>query len=199
MTHPWVRRIGIASVALVAVVAAVVSYSHMHDVAEHAGEGWRAWIEPLSVDGLLVGASLVVSIRPKAWLAWVAVAVGILVSLAANLAAAQPDLVSRLVAAWPAVALALSYETLLTLVRHGRGKTPESAVDRLSVPSQADEYSVLLAQARQAVHQARAEGRRFGRPRLMRELGVSEGTARRLLTTINKESTLHVVHGIARR
>jgi hypothetical protein len=39
------------------------------------------------------------------------------VSLAANLAAAQPELVSRLVAAWPAVALALSYETLLTLVR----------------------------------------------------------------------------------
>jgi hypothetical protein len=119
------RFVGIVSVAVVAVVAAVVSYAHMQAVAEKAGEGWRSWLEPLSVDGLLVGASLVLYVRRSARFAWLAVAVGILVSLAANLAAAHPTLVSRLVSAWPAIALALSYETLLTLVR----QTPADSVD----------------------------------------------------------------------
>lgn len=75
------RGIAILSVGLVVAVAAIVSYSHMEDVAARAGEGWRAWIEPLSVDGLLVGASQVVARRPRAWLEWLAVLVGLLVSL----------------------------------------------------------------------------------------------------------------------
>lgn len=116
----WVRTTGAASVALVALVAAIVSYSHMYVLASRAGEGWRAWLEPLSVDGLLVGSSLVLYVRQRSsWLTWASVFLGILVSLAANLAAAAPELVSRLVAAWPAVALALSYEVLLSIVRQG--------------------------------------------------------------------------------
>ncbi|HEX3781925.1 MAG TPA: DUF2637 domain-containing protein [Pseudonocardiaceae bacterium] len=112
-----VRLTGIISVALVATVAAIVSYTHMQIVAEQAGQGWRSWLLPLSVDGLLVGASLVLYVRRNNIRAWIAVIAGILVSLAANLAAAEPTLISRLVSAWPAIALALSYETLLTLVR----------------------------------------------------------------------------------
>lgn len=122
----WVQVTGAASVALVAAVAAVVSYSHMHELAEWAGEGWRAWLEPLSVDGLLVGSSLVLYARRRSsWLTWIGLSVGLLVSLAANLAAARPELVSRLVAAWPAVALALSYEVLLTLVRKELDRSTE--------------------------------------------------------------------------
>lgn len=121
-----VRLMGTISVGIVAVVAAVVSYAHMQAVAFHAGEGWRSWLEPLSVDGLLIGASLVLYVRRTARLAWLAVAVGLLVSLAANLAAAHPTLTSRLVSAWPAIALALSYETLLTLVRKA---TPDTESD----------------------------------------------------------------------
>lgn len=111
------RIVGMLSVAVVAVVAAVVSYAHMQAVAEKAGEGWRSWLEPLSVDGLLVGASLVLYVHRSSRFAWLAVTIGLLVSLAANLAAAHPSITSRLVSAWPAIALALSYETLLTLVR----------------------------------------------------------------------------------
>lgn len=117
----WVRTAGAASVALVALVAAIVSYSHMHEVAARADEGWRAWLVPLSVDGLLVGSSLILySRRRSSWLTWASLAVGLLVSLAANLAAASPGLVPHIVAAWPAVALGLSYETLLTLVRQSQ-------------------------------------------------------------------------------
>jgi hypothetical protein len=122
------------SVGLVAAVAAVVSYTHMHTLAVRAGEDWRAWIEPLSVDGLLIGASLVLYARRRAGvLAWSSVVIGILVSLAANLAAARPDLLSRLVAAWPALALALSYEVLLTLVR-GRLDENEKGTQIVSTP-----------------------------------------------------------------
>ena len=114
----WVRGVGAGAVGVVAAVAAVVSYVHMHDLAEQAGEGWRAWLEPFSVDGLLVGSSLVLLTRRHAgWLAWLSLAIGLSVSLAANLASAQPGLVPHLVAAWPALALALSYETLLSLLR----------------------------------------------------------------------------------
>jgi hypothetical protein len=124
-----VRTVGMISVAVVAIVAAVVSYAHMQDVAEMAGEGWRSWLEPLSVDGLLVGASLVLYVRRTSRFAWLAVTVGILVSLAANLAAAHPSLISRLVSAWPAIALALSYETLLTLVRPTSIHPPSAPIE----------------------------------------------------------------------
>lgn len=200
MTGPWVRRLGVASVAVVALVAAIVSYSHMHDVAERAGEGWRAWIEPLSVDGLLVGASLVVTTRWHARLAWLAVAVGILVSLAANLAAAEPNLVSRLVAAWPAVAL--SYETLLSLAHtstHQVVEQPSPAEhqepgndEQLSPVNDqesggTDDFARLLPQARQKLHQARQDGRQLGRHILARELATSHHMARRLIEDIRRE------------
>jgi hypothetical protein len=143
-----VRSLGVISVAIVAIVAAVVSYAHMQAVAEHAGEGWRSWLEPFSVDGLLIGASLVVYVRRRSPLAWLAVAVGLLVSLAANLAAAEPILISRLVSAWPAIALALSYETLLTIVRHAPAEFPtESEQDTHEPESTQDQVQEELTDA----------------------------------------------------
>lgn len=203
------RVVGMLSVAVVAIVAAVVSYAHMQTVADKAGEGWRSWLEPLSVDGLLVGASLVLYVRRSSRFAWLAVSMGILVSLAANLAAAHPTLISRLVSAWPAVALALSYETLLTLVR----RTPDDdQQDQLVTPPQppvvaatatiddrpvvppvpalpaSPESGDLLEQARQLVEQARKDGAPLGRTRLARQLGITEGDARRLLSQLNQDT-----------
>jgi len=54
---PVVRVVTVTAVLLVAVVAAVVSYAHMREVAARAGEGWRSLLLPLSVDGLVVAAS----------------------------------------------------------------------------------------------------------------------------------------------
>lgn len=118
----WIKRTCVVAVAAVAAVAAVVSFDHMRALASDAGEGWKAWILPISVDGMLVSASLVMLTRKRAGqpvgaLAWIGLVLGLLVSLAANVAAAEPTLIGRLVAAWPPVALGLSYELLLTLVR----------------------------------------------------------------------------------
>jgi hypothetical protein len=114
----WVRRITTASVLAVAVVAAAASYEHMRALASLAGEGWRSWLLPISVDGLAVAASMTMLVRrradrPAGVLPWVALLLGLGASLAANVAAAEPTVVGRLVAAWPPVGLLLSYELLM--------------------------------------------------------------------------------------
>ncbi|MGH3777973.1 MAG: DUF2637 domain-containing protein [Pseudonocardiaceae bacterium] len=115
---PAVRVITVLAVVLVAVIAAVVSYSHMQQLAERAGEAWRSWLIPLSIDGLVVAASMVLLTRrrnglPGGALAWTALGGGVLASLAANMADARPEVTAVLVAGWPAVAFAVAFELLL--------------------------------------------------------------------------------------
>jgi len=112
------RATTVAAVLVVAAVAAVVSYAHMQEVAERAGEQWRAWLLPLSVDGLVVAGSMVLLTRrsaglPGGRLAWCALLGGVAASLAANIAAADDNVTARLVASWPAVAFAVAFELLL--------------------------------------------------------------------------------------
>jgi len=120
-----VQRVTAAAVALVAVVAAAASYSHMHALALEAGEGSMARALPLSVDGLVVAATMTLLSARRAGrqagvLPWLALLLGLGASLAANVAAAEPTVVGRLVAAWPPVALALSFELLLRQTRGER-------------------------------------------------------------------------------
>jgi hypothetical protein len=112
-----VRLVTIAAVLVVACTAAVISYAHMRHLAIEAGEGWRADILPLSVDGMMVVASMTALARRRAGkgaaLAWVALLMGVVASMAANIASAQPTLQGRLMAAWPPLALVVAFELLL--------------------------------------------------------------------------------------
>lgn len=133
---PAVRRITTTAVVTVALVAASASYDHQRLLAEMAGEGWRAWLLPLSVDGLVVAASMSMLVRRRTRrragpLAWTALVLGVAVSVTANVAAAEPTLVGRLVAAWPPVALLLAFEICLSIGgphppdrRHGPEDSP---------------------------------------------------------------------------
>jgi len=48
----WIRWTTIGCVALLALIAATVSYLHMHALVElHGQPGWVAALTPLSVDG----------------------------------------------------------------------------------------------------------------------------------------------------
>jgi hypothetical protein len=124
---PAVRRITTVAVLAVALVAGVASYDHQRVLAELAGEGWRAYLLPLSVDGLIVAASMSMLVRrragePAGALAWCALLLGLAASLAANVVAADPELVdpvlvSRVVAAWPPIALGLSFELSIGQLR----------------------------------------------------------------------------------
>ena len=136
----WVQRVTTAAVLSVALVAAIASYEHMRALADLAGEGWRSWLLPISVDGLAVAASMTMLVRrraglPAGALAWVALLLGLGASLAANVAAAEATVQGRLVAAWPPVGLLLSYELLMQQIkaRGGPGVQPSAPV--LSNPS----------------------------------------------------------------
>ncbi|MET9067266.1 DUF2637 domain-containing protein [Streptosporangium sandarakinum] len=118
-------------VVLLAAVAAVVSYRHAFEVVVANGEsGLTAYLVPLTIDGAIFASSMVLldAARrrlPVPALARWTLALGILATLAANVAhgwAHGP--VGAIVAAWPAVALVLSYELLMGMIR--RGAVPAS-------------------------------------------------------------------------
>jgi hypothetical protein len=111
------QRLDTLIVALVGLVAAAASYQHQRTLATLAGEGWLAWALPISVDGMMLatGRSILRRRRagiPAPFLSWFGFALGLVASVAANVAAAEPTLVGRLIAAWPPVALFIAYETL---------------------------------------------------------------------------------------
>ncbi|WP_369147109.1 DUF2637 domain-containing protein [Streptomyces sp. R44] len=94
-----------------AVIAAALSFAHIHDVAETAGQtGWKAWAYPVSVDVLLAVAWKMMRTRGGV-AAWFWFLVAMAASLGANVAtsgvmnmANPPGWVRVVVAGWPAVA-----------------------------------------------------------------------------------------------
>ncbi|MBT2412700.1 DUF2637 domain-containing protein [Streptomyces sp. ISL-12] len=98
-----------------AVIAAALSFAHIHDIAEAAGQtGWKAWAYPVSVDVLLVMAWKRLreaeegepTSAPRLWF-WLSLAA----SMSANVATAgvidlehPPAMLRVLVAAWPVLA-----------------------------------------------------------------------------------------------
>jgi Protein of unknown function (DUF2637) len=95
----------VAAVVVVTVVCAVVSYSHIRDLATTAGMGGLAGWLPLGIDGLVVAASCSLIVdrqlgRPGHALAWAGVALGLAGSLAANVLAVDPTLVSLRAVRW---------------------------------------------------------------------------------------------------
>lgn len=108
-----------AAVLMLARIAAVVSYSHMYELALRHGESsWRAALFPLSVDGMIVGASMTLLSdarqgRRGGLLPWTLLILGSFASLAANVAVADPTARSRIVHAWPSAALIGAYELLI--------------------------------------------------------------------------------------
>jgi hypothetical protein len=59
------RRMTTLAVVAVVIVAAVTSYDHQRALAETAGEGWRSLLVPVSVDGLVIAASMVMLTRRR--------------------------------------------------------------------------------------------------------------------------------------
>lgn len=128
-----------ATVAVVAVDAAIVSYSHIYALATgQPGNGTETGVQPrllpLSIDGVIAEASLVLlyaarhKLRaPK--LAWFMLSLGITATVAANVAHGLPSamlsptmhvVISALLSAWPAGAFIGSVEMAMQLVRATR-------------------------------------------------------------------------------
>ncbi|TMR08420.1 DUF2637 domain-containing protein [Nonomuraea turkmeniaca] len=118
-----IQRTTIAGVTLLAVIAAVVSFRHMHELClRHGEDHLAAVLIPLAVDGTIVVASMSILLANRygsrgGMLAWTLLVVGSLAGLGANIAVAEPSLIGRIIAAWPSAALIGSYELLMSQVR----------------------------------------------------------------------------------
>ncbi|WP_419997788.1 DUF2637 domain-containing protein [Streptomyces boninensis] len=132
----------IDAVLVQAVIAGALSFAHLHDIAEAAGQhGWKAWAYPVSVDLLLVAAwrrlrTLRETGDPTAG-AWLWFTVALTASLGANVATAGlldldqvPAWLRILVAGWPALAFLGG-----TLLAHApAGHEPEETAAPLPAP-----------------------------------------------------------------
>ncbi|WP_433177407.1 DUF2637 domain-containing protein [Actinoallomurus sp. CA-150999] len=118
-----IRRTTTVSVVFLALIAAVVSFGHMHELALRHGEtSLNATLIPLSVDGMVVASSMSVLLAGRAgvsvpWLPWTLLIVGSLASLAANVEVAEPTVAGRVIAAWPSFAFVGAYHLLQDQLR----------------------------------------------------------------------------------
>jgi len=177
VTGRAVRWSTIAAVAAVAVVAGWVSYEHALAVVRAHGEGGAvAQVYPVTVDGLIYSASMVLldaarrDARAPGLARWL-LAAGIGATLAANVAAGlRFGPVGAVVAAWPALALVGSYELLMLIIRSGtrgdvsdlpvgktppRGENPTAESD--STNATVDAFDPVTVRAQLNGHAARAE------------------------------------------
>ena len=100
------------AVLVQAVIAAALSFAHLHDVASAAGQdGWKAWAYPISVDLLLVAAWRRLRSGDAKAAGWCWFVIALTASLGANVATAGlldmnavPAWLRILVAGWPAIA-----------------------------------------------------------------------------------------------
>ncbi|MEU5385818.1 DUF2637 domain-containing protein [Kitasatospora cineracea] len=125
------------AVLVQAAIAGALSFAHLHDLAQAAGQhGWKAWAYPVSVDLLLVAAwhrmRVLRAAGTPAPAAWTWFAIALAASLGANVATAGlldldhvPAWLRILVAGWPALAFFGG-----TLLAHSLVDTARSTADQ---------------------------------------------------------------------
>jgi hypothetical protein len=125
-----IRRTTTASVALVGAIAAGVSFRHIHELALRHGESHvTSLLLPLSVDGMVLAASMSLLLDSRRGtrggaLPWLLLCIGSLASVAANVAAAEPTMIGRIIAGWPGLALVGSLEMLMRQIRLASASVP---------------------------------------------------------------------------
>ena len=136
-----------AAAALVATVAGAASWSHIASVAAGAGE--RPWVAaslPAAIDGLIVvGVAALLEDkragRTGRLSARLAIVAGVVATLAANIASAEPTATARLVAVAAPVSFLLSVEVL---TRTGRPRSSFNSVEK--TPTRQNALSANLSQ-----------------------------------------------------
>lgn len=106
----WNRTAILAAlpVAAVAVIAGIVSFSHIEALGLRTGQTITdARLLPLAVDGLIVAGSVI--LLAGSWLGWIGVALGVAGTLYANVESGLPrGSLAAAVAAWPAIAFTVA-------------------------------------------------------------------------------------------
>jgi hypothetical protein len=120
----FIRITTTLAVLTVAVIAAIISYRHAHELVRSHGEsGATARLVPFTVDGLIWAASMAIldasrRTQPVPTLAKWSLGLGIAATIGANLAHGMSHgPIGAVVSAWPALALVGAFELLMTLTR----------------------------------------------------------------------------------
>ncbi|MEU5100262.1 DUF2637 domain-containing protein [Streptomyces sp. NPDC020996] len=137
------------AVLVQALIAAALSFAHLHDIASAAGQdGWKAWAYPISVDLLLVAAWRRLRSGDARAAGWCWFVIALAASLGANVATAGlldtqhvPAWLRILVAGWPAVAF-LGGTLLAHSVAAAVDDAPEPAADPVDVPDDVPEPTI---------------------------------------------------------
>ena len=173
-----------AVVCAVAAFAAVVSYSHIYGLGWE--DGTAARLLPLSVDGPILAASLVLlhearNDRDAPWLVRFMLWLGIGDTIGANIAfGARYGLLGALISAWPAVAFIGSVEIAMQQVR--RSRAPRSVTSVLAVPD-------VPGDVEQAVRAAYAASVAAGQPLSQRAMAERFGLSRRKVSQLAAQVT----------
>jgi hypothetical protein len=184
-------RVGTAAtVTAVAAFAAIVSYSHIYDLGRaHGQDGTAARLLPLSVDGLILAASLVLlhearNGRPAPALARFALWLGVGATIAANGAYGLPyGGVGMVLSTWPGAAFVIAVELLMLLVRRSR----MGIASALVAGPASDSVGAAEASLRATV----AAGNPLSVNQLQKRFSLTRGTATKLRTAVLAGSNGH--------
>lgn len=129
------QQIRTTVVLAVGIIAAMQSYSHIYDLARAHGQSpIDARLLPLSVDGLIIAASLALKTTPV--LARWMLGLGVAATVGANVAYGLPEgSLAAILSAWPGVSFVGSAELLL------RGRHTEVAEAPAELPVPAEVYA----------------------------------------------------------
>lgn len=192
MAERLIRITTALAVTTVAGVAAVISYRHAYElVSTHGETGVTARLVPFTVDGLILAASMLIldanrRNRPVPPLARWCLGAGIVATTGANLAhGLGHGLIGALVSAWPALALAGSFELLTTLIRTDPrvcATLPRSAQVNHPLPGADDGAPPALAEAPSLEQTVRA-WHNAGRSQraVARELSIDRRKVKRII------------------
>lgn len=204
-TDAWIRAAAWLVMITLFVIAFYVSYRHLLTLAERYGEpADTARLFPLAIDGLIIMGSLVMlhcarARLPVPGIAWVALWLGIVATIAGNAAhGIAYGWRGALVSAASAMALILAYHLLMRLVRtighHTPAEAPERVVYRdrtVEVPIEIEVRDIptdRFEAARWAYEDSLAPGRRrVGRRALADRYGLEVREAAEIIAEADRE------------
>lgn len=173
-----------------AVIAAALSFAHIHDLAAAAGQdGWKAWAYPVSVDLLLVAAWRRLRSGNGVAAGWCWFLIALAASLGANIATAGlldlgdvPDWLRVLVAGWPALAFLGG-----TLLAHTPQPEPPALIEPEVAPAAAPAPAVPAALVEHARKVAAEHQQLTGQPTDTGTLRARLGVPAPLAEAINRQ------------
>jgi Protein of unknown function (DUF2637) len=195
MSDRLIRTGTAAAVLLVAAIAAIVSFVHIQHLAlTHGQTQLAAGLLPVSIDGTVAAASLVMLRAARAglgtpWLARFMLTLAVVATLAANIAYGVPyGAAGALLSGWPAVAFIGCAEMAIGMVRRARGSARAGTVAP-GLPALVPSDSVAAAEL--SLRATIAAGNALSVNQLQERFSLSRGTATKLHHSVLAESNGH--------